>query len=444
MILEALINSEGDVGKAAKSIQDSSHLLSTRKRKAVDIEEWVRGGNNSQAKKRSVTNLKTEQSELPMVPQLSSKPEVSTSTSKPASSTEQTAHSMGKKPTQLPPLLLSNALMVKEHVPCTLHYSVLPPELACKLFYVMSDLSNHWKRNKWWLFDRVVESPHLTSFFARQTNGLDDNEDWQEAAQFWYNGRPTDPPQKFPPEMEMACEIVEKIVNKELQTRERWPLEWAGSYRATDSTAMWKANVAASNCYRGGKESVGFHSDQLTYLGPYPTIASLSLGIRRQFTLREVIPRDQVMERKARTFNVPLAHNSEQSFDDSFQLIIMHAPCQENFKHAILPQSAIDLYHPMIPQEPGTPIEPSNKRINITFRFYRPDFQPASIPRCHCNVPTILRPDMKNRSDGKCADRYWWTCYAGAQNDGKGCNFWKVMDMDAEGRGPCINSVNVK
>lgn len=42
---------------------------------------------------------------------------------------------------------------------------------------------------------------------------------------------------------------------------------------------------------------------------------------------------------------------------------------------------------------------------------------------------------MKNRHDGK-ADKYWWTCYAGAQNDGKGCNFWQVMDMKSECRGP--------
>lgn len=119
----------------------------------------------------------------------------------------------------------------------------------------------------------------------------------------------------------------------------------------------------------------------------------------------------------------------------------MHAPCQEQYKHAILPQPAVDLYRPISPKVPGVNIEPSNRRINITFRFYRPDFQPASIPLCHCGVPTILRPDMKNRREGKCG-RYWWTCYAGAQNDGKGCNFWKVMDMQAEGRGPCIGKTS--
>ena len=43
---------------------------------------------------------------------------------------------------------------------------------------------------------------------------------------------------------------------------------------------------------------------------------------------------------------------------------------------------------------------------------------------------------MKNRQNGR--DKYWWTCYAGAQNDGKGCSFWKVMDVKAEGRGPFV------
>lgn len=75
--------------------------------------------------------------------------------------------------------------------------------------------------------------------------------------------------------MEEACQIVEKIVNQEMQKRERFKLEWGGG---KNGDPMWRANVAASNCYQGGKESVGFHSDQLTYLGPYPTIASLSLG----------------------------------------------------------------------------------------------------------------------------------------------------------------------
>ncbi|KAH9934676.1 uncharacterized protein B0H18DRAFT_1082483 [Fomitopsis serialis] len=311
-----------------------------------------------------------------------------------------------KKPVPLPPLTLGTPLL---------------------LFYTMLDLSEDWHRNKWWLFDRVVESPHRTSFFVRCLDKPVEKDilDMNEAAQYWYNGRATGPPDPFPPALEEACRIVEKVVNEEMHKRQRYPLEWAGEVdgdenRITDHV-LWRANVAAANCYEGAKESVGPHSDQLTYLGPYPTIASLSLGTSRIFRLREVIPTDDKDERSARTFNIPLAHNSA-----------------------------------------------SNARINITFRFYRPDFRAQTTPRCKCGVPCILRADMKNRyaapvpgrddpegndvgdagthasdqgpagSGRNMVAKYWWTCYAGAQNDGKGCGLWRVMDVKAEGRGPFV------
>lgn len=82
--------------------------------------------------------------------------------------------------------------------------------------------------------------------------------------------------------MEEACEIIERVVNAEMRRRKRFPLEWGGGPlqggMPLEDKVIWRANVAAANCYEGAKESVGFHSDQLTYLGPYPTIASLSLG----------------------------------------------------------------------------------------------------------------------------------------------------------------------
>ena len=107
--------------------------------------------------------------------------------------------------------------------------------------------------------------------------------------------------------MEAACAYIEKKVNEELDKRKRFPLEWGGKF---SENKTWRANVAASNCYSGGKETVGFHSDQLTYLGPYPTIASLSLGTTRIFRLREVIPTVEANSRQARTYNIPLPHNS--------------------------------------------------------------------------------------------------------------------------------------
>lgn len=148
----------------------------------------------------------------------------------------------------------------------------------------------------------------------------------------------------------------------------------------------------------------------------------------------------------------------------------MHASTQERFKHCVPPQNTIDVFRPSYPRrkkggtsERETTIDPSNCRINITFRFYRPDYRPHSIPRCKCGVPAVLKPDMKNRVDGPAHDdkeknttdeqkrstssatagqdysiKYWWMCYAGAQSEGKTCNMWKVMDAEAEGRGPFV------
>lgn len=114
-----------------------------------------------------------------------------------------------------------------------------------------------------------------------------------------YNGRPTQPPSVFPKEMEEACKIIEEIVCAEIKKRKPYPLEWGGRH---DGDPLWRANVAASNCYRGTKESVGFHSDQVTYLGPYPTIASLSLGT--YFSLCQRIGNSNQMSQEQRVTSV--------------------------------------------------------------------------------------------------------------------------------------------
>lgn len=78
---------------------------------------------------------------------------------------------------------------------------------------------------------------------------------------------------------------------------------------------------------------VGWHADQLTYLGPYCTIASLSLGTPRAFRLRETDTIDAAYKsgKPIRTYEVNLGHNS---------LVLMNAGCQERFKHTYVQWSA--------------------------------------------------------------------------------------------------------
>ncbi|KAG6845227.1 hypothetical protein H0H87_012219 [Tephrocybe sp. NHM501043] len=289
-ILETLVQCNGEVEATAKLINESGRrpkAVKEKKRKRVGLDAWL--AKPSKAFKASASDSTEEKSDSRQARTLTSKAMLATSipsTSRGAPLTnlmsvlKPLTSPTKKKLLQLPPLLLSNPDMVAQNTPCTLHLSVLPPELACRLFYTMIDASRTWSSNKWWLVDKVVESPHRTAFFARK-----DSSAMQEVAQHWYNGRKTDTPATFPLAMEEACGIVERIVNDQLKLRPRFPFEW--------DAGIWRANVAASNSYNGSKESVGFHSDQLTYLGPYPTIASLSLGAYRLCILGESFDADR-------------------------------------------------------------------------------------------------------------------------------------------------------
>ncbi|KAJ8699474.1 hypothetical protein PTI98_002585 [Pleurotus ostreatus] len=338
-VLEAILHCDGDVELAANYLLQNASITHVgrpkgKKRAHSGLDAWLQ--RDAPSPKRKLVSRKEPSPEptdvlvtrhlspapprqprsVPNLLSVLQQPSTSSSPSKKPPSSSRKPKPPSSVP-RLPPLTLPSPAMVAQHTPCTLHISILPPELACKLFYTMVDLARGgWKRNKWWLFERMVESPHRTAFFVRKDLGSNQDDkgkgreraEWTEAAQYWYNGTPTDIPPAFPPEMEEACHIIERAVNAEMRKRTRFDMEWRPPSDTPEP--LWQANVAASNCYEGGKETVGWHSDQLTYLGPYPTIASLSLGTRRTFSLRDVVPAEEQEKRHARTYNIPLPHNS--------------------------------------------------------------------------------------------------------------------------------------
>jgi hypothetical protein len=182
IVLNALTECNGDVEAAA-------HLLnkSNKRKRTMNLDDWLlRDSNTVQKSADLCSDEGTRRQRNPIKP--------SSHTLKAKSSTDapvdllsvlRSPPSSGKLIPQLPPLTLSNPTMVKKNTPCTLHLSILPPELACRLFYTMIHASRNWQRNKWWLFEKVVESPHRTAFFARKDDGIDGDESWQQAAQFW-------------------------------------------------------------------------------------------------------------------------------------------------------------------------------------------------------------------------------------------------------------------
>lgn len=180
IILNTLVQCDGDVSAAAEILntryQSPGGSLKKKRKRSGDLDNWLMSSPRKESRP-----MKSEGSKRPLSlgPTSPSKPVVDLMT------VLRQPPSAPQSAPRLPPLTLSNPSLVAQHTPCTLHLSVLPRELACKLFYTMVDASKSWTQNKWWLVDRVVSSPHRTSFYARRQNGVDGDCNWQEAAQYW-------------------------------------------------------------------------------------------------------------------------------------------------------------------------------------------------------------------------------------------------------------------
>ena len=181
-LLDALAQCDGNVEEAAKMLMDKSvpKLQGKKRKRAAGLDEWLetsptkakhRDSRRNNPKPSSSANADNQCAETDepatsrrallhdgrdtsperrpvassyVTPACSS---TASPRSKPVSSSKRrdvtndellsllrppNSKEIGKKPTQLPPLLLGTPSLVEEHTPCTSHPSVLPPELACR------------------------------------------------------------------------------------------------------------------------------------------------------------------------------------------------------------------------------------------------------------------------------------------------------------------------
>ena len=216
-LLEALLACEGNIEEAAsKLISEPSSLSAAgsstgnKRKRHVGLDSWLQkhpstskppskrvnsGGGGARARSTSVpaddhrysplssTSLKVKGSGKP-----NSSGNALTRLKPPSTS------AVPEVLAQLPPLTLGNPEMVAKHTACTLHPQVLPPELATGLFETMLNEAETWNRNRFWFFERAVDSPHKSSFYVRdmstvtEYDGKDEISDleWKEAAHYWW------------------------------------------------------------------------------------------------------------------------------------------------------------------------------------------------------------------------------------------------------------------
>lgn len=112
-------------------------------------------------------------------------------------------------------------------------------------------------------------------------------------------------------------------------------------------------NAIIINFYQDGKDSISYHADDESFLGPLPTIASLSLGSSRDFYLRRKFGEDTEPSRPQ--FNTkgsgPAASRpTEKMRLGDGDLLVMKGRTQAEWEHSI-PKRA-----------------DAGPRINLTFR----------------------------------------------------------------------------
>ncbi|EEP82291.1 conserved hypothetical protein [Uncinocarpus reesii 1704] len=276
---------------------------------------------------------------------------------------------------------------ISKHTSCTIIHNFLPPEEAISLLKELLQESETFSRQRFQLFDNVVESPHTAGFYVASRE-----EQEQQKSAYSYNGNYRTDVRQLTPQLRNISTKVQKAVNEEIQKRIRdhYP---NGKKLQYQSPLEWVPNAAFVNCYDGPSESVGYHSDELTYLGPRAVIGSLSLGVAREFRVRKIVPPDDGDASHSTSTgsasDAPsLPENSFSRADIQGQisihlphnsLLIMHAETQEEWKHSIAPAQSISP-HPVS----------GNKRINVTYRWYRESLHPKNTPRCRCDIPCVL------------------------------------------------------
>lgn len=116
-------------------------------------------------------------------------------------------------------------------------------------------------------------------------------------------------------------------------------------------------NFCLVNYYASGEDSIAFHSDDERFLGPEPTIASLSLGGEREFVMKHKPVTDTNTSSSSSTASATGGTGNPQIKMPlgSGDMVVMRGPTQANWLHSI-------------PKRRGKSGENVRGRINITFR----------------------------------------------------------------------------
>lgn len=244
------------------------------------------------------------------------------------------------------------------------HENVLRPELAKNALAYFLDSKTGFAKREFYMFNKKMTLDHDQGFFSSRLDFL--NQD------IYFYG---DSPELIEPYNSLLTELLAVAKQKVLQLH---------------PNTAWNPDLCVINKYLSGEESTGWHSDKLTYIGPQPIIASISLGASREFLAKDLSSNV--------TVSTMLHHNS---------LVIMDQGFQENYKHSV---GKVGKRRTNIHRNPIS----GDKRINITFRSCA--ITPLSIPQCpKCKTNKMTLRSRKTLQQNN-QNLYFWRCAAFIDN----------------------------
>ena len=199
--------------------------------------------------------------------------------------------------------------MVNSHI--VLYDNYFPEEVSDKYFNYLKDKIN-WKQESMFMYGKKVDFARLTAWYG------------EKGKPYSFSGI------TLQPENWEEDKILIQILNELI---------------AETGTQF---NSVLLNYYRGGKDSISWHSDNEKELGENPTIASVSFGCERTFKMRRY-------EDNSDVHNIMLKHGS---------LLLMDGETQHHWQHMIPKQKLKVDELGLFDQQIKNGIE----RINLTFR----------------------------------------------------------------------------
>lgn len=240
----------------------------------------------------------------------------------------------------------------------------LPERLSDQLLDDLMERHPTHKVSEFYLFGAIRKLAHETQMYSKFTKNKHN---------LVYNGIVSSDPTPYTKSFTEASLLLEKFMNDKLIPQFA-PLPF-------QTTQRWAGEYCVVNFYQNLQNSLDYHSDRLSHIGPHNYVASVSLGCTRMFRLRSN------HKKNSPTYQIPLPHNS---------LFIMRPGCQEEYRHCVNSMAKPVALHPKV----GT------ARFGLTFRFFPEDFI-SNIPRCSCDLGMTLRRSFKTLAT---RGRYFWLC----------------------------------